>query len=477
MTEKKKASATPTRAKNWVFTVHGGVEWDIPEKFMDGKKENGRTYLIYQQEIGWDQWKVAGVDGKRHDQGFVEFEKPISLAALKRLPGHKGTHWSKMWSNPTLCSNYCKKDYEVIRQPGVDANKLSLSICDAIAKEYHASHKSDSVVVLRDGEKPLPTDRIISAAVQGTREEEGTLSVKAGKGQGSRSDLKKIQDAVKSGKSLHEIADTYSEFYKYHVGIEKHIELKRQRERNYAQPFPEILWFYGDCGQGKTVISVDLLGGYEQDGDTYYKYEDDKGWWDLYQGEKDLWLNEINEDSFKPLRLLELLDRTGIKVSRRGKPPILCKPTRIIVTSMTDPDSWFKDSFGNETNETKALRRRIKERTFKVEDFQITGPNAEWFNSKYVLPPYKQIFAREDELRAKYEAKVPKVKIEHTGFLFADLDSKVAEATVLDMHAYAMYTDADLRQDGGARADAPGLGLETVYESSDEESDEDDEKE
>lgn len=422
MSSKTAKRATPTRAKNWMFTINGDIEWDFPkEKYQ---------YLVYQDEIGWGEIKKSQSlkysDCKTHTQGYIEFKVPMSMAGIKKLhPGLRTVHFEKAFSTPLVCKSYCMKAWEVLRVPGSDANLMSNEMVDALIKAEGHTKEAKGIVRIYNPDKPLKTDKIISIGVPNTFVEEGTLSVTAGKSQGSRTDLKQIQDAVKGGKTLAEIADKYTAFYKYHVGIQKHIELRRLTERNIVKPFPDIYWFFGDPRQGKGMHALDLLGGEEKEDETYYKYEKSaNGWWDNYDGQEDLFLNEMFEDTFHPAFWLELFDRTGVKVPRKGLSAVRCKPSRIVVTSMKNPLLWFQD----DELTHKAWCARIKGRSFEVKDFKLIGPNASWLYSKFEFPDYKQIVEEEDKLKAELEEKIPKQKLEYTGFRF----TKALESLSLD---------------------------------------------
>lgn len=87
-----------SRARNWLFTLNN------PEGLLDEEqlRASGMTYCVYQEEVG--------EAGTHHYQGYIEFNSPKSLAAVKKIPGLEGAHWEVRRGTAAQAEAYCSKD-------------------------------------------------------------------------------------------------------------------------------------------------------------------------------------------------------------------------------------------------------------------------------------------------------------------------------------------------------------------------------
>lgn len=160
--------------------------------------------------------------------------------------------------------------------------------------------------------------------------------------QGKRSDLDDIADMVKAKKPLKEIAIEYSSQYiQYHKGI---IALKNALHDDRTEK-PNVMWFWGFTGAGKTRKAVEISGG-----DYYIK--DSSPWWDGYDQQKVIIIDDFNSKNWDYRDLLRLLDRYKYQGQYKGGFVKINSPT-IIITCDSHPEIFYKDG------ELAQLMRRI----------------------------------------------------------------------------------------------------------------------
>lgn len=158
-------------------------------------------------------------------------------------------------------------------------------------------------------------------------------------------------DKVNDGATMEEIADDYgTAIIKYGRGIERLIDLKRSGRS--ADVTPEIYVYWGDSGTGKTRKAT------EEYPDAYIiskPNSDRMVWWDGYQGEETVIIDEFY--GWIPYNdLLRMCDRYPLRVPFKGGFHKL-KATRFIFTSNRPWTDWYP----NVDDPSKALERRIKE--------------------------------------------------------------------------------------------------------------------
>lgn len=149
-------------------------------------------------------------------------------------------------------------------------------------------------------------------------------------GQGSRNDLKELCDKIINGedkkKSILDHAVTY---VKYHKGIDKLKGLCMDQRST----MPEVIVLTGKTGTGKTRFAYD---NYES---VYHKMSGNK-WWDGYEQQECILLDDFDKDIMPYRTLLQLCDRYPMKVETKGGSVEINSPT-IVITSNVDMDRWY----------------------------------------------------------------------------------------------------------------------------------------
>lgn len=114
---------------------------------------------------------------------------------------------------------------------------------------------------------------------------------------------------------------------------------------------PTVKWFYGKTGCGKTKLAYELLpNAYIKDGTK---------WWEAYDGEKDVIIDDIRSDTFPFQILLQILDRFPYRCEIKGGSRQL-QATNIIITAPSHPRKMF-EGISEDINQ---LLRRIDEIKF-----------------------------------------------------------------------------------------------------------------
>uniref|UniRef100_A0A8A4XC38 Replication-associated protein n=1 Tax=Motacilla cinerea Circoviridae sp. TaxID=2815002 RepID=A0A8A4XC38_9CIRC len=112
---------------------------------------------------------------------------------------------------------------------------------------------------------------------------------------------------------------------------------------------PKVVWFWGVSGAGKSRSAQEMAGE-----DTYWK--DDTKWWDGYDGQKAVVLDDFRAHQMKFTYLLKLLDRYPMRVEVKGGYRQMTSQL-IIITSITHP----QNSYAKEEEPMRQLIRRIDE--------------------------------------------------------------------------------------------------------------------
>lgn len=178
-------------------------------------------YLCYQQE-------TCPETGRVHWQGYVEFHAKRRLTAIKKLPGwHQSAHWEKRRGTPDEAVAYCRKP---------------------------------------------------DTAVEGTFAEFGT-AFHAGRKRALSSAIAHVcADAVLGVKR---VAIEQPELFVAHWrGLERLAMYVRQDSAPARDWIPEVRWYYGPSGSGKSRAVRDENPGKTVHAISFSEFA--KGWWSGY---------------------------------------------------------------------------------------------------------------------------------------------------------------------------------------------------
>jgi len=163
-------------------------------------------------------------------------------------------------------------------------------------------------------------------------------------GQGERTDVIALHDAVRAKRSFSSMCEEFPQMIKYHRGVRTMLDSlapKRQKKT-------KCLWLWGPTGTGKSRTAWQLCpDAYEKPGGT--------PWWDGYDSEKCVIIDDLRGDTFKFHELLKLLDRYPLKLPVKGGHCQFCAEI-VIITSSMRPD----DMYSRSEEDMAQLMRRIE---------------------------------------------------------------------------------------------------------------------
>jgi len=178
--------------------------------------------------------------------------------------------------------------------------------------------------------------------------------------QGARTDLDRVRKQMQEGATLRDISLTCNNYQELQFA-EKFLKYNEDHLPKGTKVC--VYWYYGNTGTGKTKAVLDACSPFIP---INFK------WWDGYEGQDAVLLDDIRPDWSKPSELLRLLDpyRFQYRVECKGGSRALLA-TKIYVTCPWHPNDFWKD-----TNEDpKQLIRRITELIHFREDSQWVKPS------------------------------------------------------------------------------------------------------
>lgn len=149
--------------------------------------------------------------------------------------------------------------------------------------------------------------------------------------QGKRSDLHGLSEAVQSGRLLEEIASDFgTQLIKYPRGVKFLRELYLRKMKFVGER--RVVYLWGEPGSGKTRRAIQL--GVETGG--YYIADLAPAWFDGYDGESTIILDDFCFSDWKRTTLLRFLDRYEVLLPVKGGSVPSCYNT-VVITSNEPP--------------------------------------------------------------------------------------------------------------------------------------------
>jgi hypothetical protein len=277
---------TQPKSCRWVFTINHQDNGDPHDDCCDPREweniANLRSFVF--------QFERAPTSNTLHKQGGLRLKEARNLSWLKKhVCGH--AHWEIARGSPESIAAYCSKD-ETRANP---------------AEDPYWFNKDDW-----------------------------------GSKQGTRTDLEGVQEALRSGASLAQVAEEhFGVFLRYSRGIERYVALHEPKRD--AKLDPRIYVFWGAPGVGKSrraTWEAEQRFGPEN---VYYLAPPNQFqgaiWWDGYQGQECVVVDEFY--GWIPQNtLLRLLDRQPVSVQVKGGSRQLRAYTWYF-TSNKHPDQWW----------------------------------------------------------------------------------------------------------------------------------------
>jgi len=160
---------------------------------------------------------------------------------------------------------------------------------------------------------------------------------------GKRTDISKVREMVAEGKGMGDIVDVCNSFQALRFG-EKLLQYK-ELKRTWK---PEVYWFYGPTGSGKTRRASDEAGA-----NAWWSGRDLK-WWQGYDAHEHIIIDDFRGDFCTFHELLRILDEYPYLIEcKGGSRQLLAK--KIWITCPYHPAAVYHKS----TEEVAQLLRRI----------------------------------------------------------------------------------------------------------------------
>ncbi len=194
----------------------------------------------------------------------------------------------------------------------------------------------------------------------GTKDENAVYCKKEGRwtewgtpkpGQGARVDLMEIKAAMDGGMNLTGVSQAYfGQFLRYHKGFEKYRSLNVQPSGRTGMT---IRWFWGPTGSGKTRAVRTIVDA--QDTEAYWLNPSPTGtWWNGYDGQNIVVMDELRAGWFPHNILLRILDRSPYRAPFHGGSVGLSNSLFLITTNLPVHMLYKEDASG-------ALARRVRD--------------------------------------------------------------------------------------------------------------------
>lgn len=311
------------KTRNYVFTVNN------PEYKIE--KKNNIKLFIYNTEVG--------ENGTVHYQGYVEMVHPVGLKTMKNIipKGHleprKGTKYEAI---KYCLKNYLEGETGIVEESFKDFKIKELEELDFGLYSYGVNNELTIQEYLNSIEI-CEQPKLIQ--------------------------LKKLID---EGKEDREIAEhdfiTWSRSFR---ALERYRLLVKEK-RTWQM---DVVVIFGPTGTGKSRYCADTYRN------AYWKQK--SNWWDGYNGEETIILDEFY-GWLKFDVLLRLLDRYPFMIETKGG-QMNFTSKRIVITSNKLPEDWYTNEYFD------ALKRRITTyKHFKELDIlELTFDNYEDFKDDY----------------------------------------------------------------------------------------------
>lgn len=257
------------QARHWCFTLNN------PDGLLDCEQApKSLHYCVYQEEIG--------ENGTNHFQGYLQFNRPVRLAAIKRWIS--GAHLSVANGTPEQNITYCTKE----------------------------------------------DTRIGESYIWG----EPTYS------QGERSDIKALKRYIDEGHNLREISDSYfREYLKFNRGIKEYMLLHFKPTRKRC----DLHIYFGPTGTGKSNLALEEASKVDDCPLTLAAPNSEKNpvlWFDGYYGQRAIIIDDFESWWMSPAQFKRMVNSITSTVNVKGA-IVPLTPDLVIITSNFDPATWY----------------------------------------------------------------------------------------------------------------------------------------
>lgn len=160
-------------------------------------------------------------------------------------------------------------------------------------------------------------------------------------------------------KTLHELVESGMVSIFKVPQLKKAISILQYELGNVEREKAKVSWYYGSTGTGKTRRAVEEAQEEFEGG--YWISHQDSNWFDGYEGQECVILDDIRANTWPMPTMLRLLDRYKIQVPIKGGFQ-WWRPRRIIITAPGRPEDIYKNyTTGQPFDNIDQLIRRVDE--------------------------------------------------------------------------------------------------------------------
>jgi hypothetical protein len=282
--------------------------------YLKEEKEDVR-YIVFQEEIG--------EKGTPHLQGYVQFSRKLRMKAAKTVLGCQRMHLEGSRGSPDQNRTYCTKD---------DTRK--------------------------EGSEPFELGEMV--------------------GQGKRTDLLAVKEAIDDGQSEKELWESnFSSMVRYHRSFREY-RSTTSPDRDWKT---QVYVIVGPTGVGKSRECHERWPG------AYWWSKGNNTWFDGYEGQEVAIFDDFH-GGIPVKQLLNLTDRYPCRVEVKGG-TVKWIPKIMVFTSTQKPRTWYNwEQFGG----YEQFQRRIDAykfhepwSTFDEQEYERDGELSEWIGDDKVV--------------------------------------------------------------------------------------------
>jgi len=263
--------------------------------------------------------KEVGATGTPHLQGAIVFKNPMAFSTMHKISGLERAHFLPMYGHPRDNLDYCSKG----DQSHEEWTQLKTS----------GPNYGKNADVFEYGEIPS---------------------------EGKRTDITYAVERIHEGATMRELAQdpmTATVVAKYSKGLTL-IRSLCVSPRNPENP-PKVYWLWGKTGSGKTRCATGFSRRYRPEEEAWISHGGGElKWFDGYDGQRVVIIDDFRSKGCKFAFLLRLLDRYPLSVEFKGG-FVNWNPEVIIITSPQCPQDMFSVRGAKIPEDLAQLTRRL----------------------------------------------------------------------------------------------------------------------